>query len=82
MRSRTSPVWNPRIQSLSAASSLGFIGVHAAAQTARAYPGETGWKAVDCNPNCKPGKLRLTCGPAVRYDVSWTDAVVLVVLRK
>jgi hypothetical protein len=34
------------------ASSLGFIGVRAAGRMARAYRGELGWTAVNCNPNC------------------------------
>ena len=43
---------NPRIQSLSMASSLGFMGVRAAGRTACVYPGELGWTAVNCNPKC------------------------------
>jgi hypothetical protein len=33
---------------------MGFMGVHAAGQTACAYSGEPGWTGVNCNPNCNP----------------------------
>jgi len=45
---------NPRIKSLSAANSQGFIGVRAAAQPGSACPAELGRTAVNCNPNCNP----------------------------
>ena len=41
---------NPRIKSLSAASSLGFTGVRAAAQTGCAYSDERDRIGVNCNP--------------------------------
>jgi hypothetical protein len=50
---------NPRIKSLSGAGSPGFMRVRAAAQAPRAYPGELGRIAVNCNPNCNPRCLDL-----------------------
>jgi hypothetical protein len=44
----------PRIKSFSGASSAGFTSVRAAGPTARAYSGELGRTAVNCNPNCNP----------------------------
>jgi hypothetical protein len=46
---------NPRIKSLSGASSPGFIGVRAAGQAGGAYLDERSRTAVNCNPDCNPG---------------------------
>src|SRR5689334_12397173 len=46
---------DPRIKSLSVASSEGFTGVRAAAQLGGAYSAELGRTVVNCNPNCNPG---------------------------
>src|SRR5215469_13999838 len=49
---------NPRIKSLSGASSPGFIRVRAAAQIACLYSCELRRTGVNCNPNCNPATPR------------------------
>jgi hypothetical protein len=54
---------NHRIKRLSGESSPEFAGVRAAAQIARAYSGELGWTAVNCNPKLQPWELMITLLP-------------------
>jgi hypothetical protein len=55
---------NPRIKSLSVASSPEFMAVRAAAQPRAAYSAEPGRTAVNCNPNCNPDACGRTCSPS------------------
>jgi hypothetical protein len=69
---------NPRIKSLSGMGSAGFISVRAAGQTARAYGPELFRTAVNCNPNCNPGR----CSEAPSRRVSPVDVHMSIKTRR
>jgi hypothetical protein len=68
---------NPRIKSLSVASSRGFVRVRAAAQIACTYSRELHRTGVNCNPNCNPGgdvPRVATCGLSARMQSVWSQS--------